>query len=383
MLALKNALVYVVIFGSIVILSSVVGADERVNAWMLVNASALPFVCLLVVALTLVVQVAVARAVGLDVHEVRLGAGPNLALWRAGDVEIWLNAHPFVGAAALSARSSRLVRARAALALIIGPAANLALLFAMLQVVPEPFAIRTAGGFAWAELLLWAAMLVVFTSVLPLPGSVAWQLKHIALRAVQAREDYVAARYLFPSERARRARDYDRALEYVDTGLRALPNQLALENSRALLHLDRGDNEAARAGFLKLLERDDVQPILRALLKNNVAWVDLMIGNPDSLSEADRYSDEALKAWPHMPHFKGTRGAVLIELGRVEDGIKLVKESLGFHTEAAARASMYCWLAIAADRLGRIDEAKKHVQTAREIDPRCKLIERADAEIRA
>ncbi|HEY5925487.1 MAG TPA: hypothetical protein VIV11_27570 [Kofleriaceae bacterium] len=382
MLALKNALVYVVVFGALVVLSSVWGAGERVNMWMLINASALPFVCLLVVVCTLLVHVAVARAVKLDVHEVRLGAGPNLALWRAGEVEIWLNAHPFVGVAALSARSSRLVRARAAIALLTGPLVILALLVALLQVVPEPFAIRTAGGFAFAELTLWAALLVVFTSVLPVPGSIAWQLKNIALHGEEARADFLAARFLYPSERARRARDYDRALEYIEAGLRELPNQLALENSLALLHLDRGDNEAARAAFIKLLERSDVQPILRGLLQNNIAWVDLMIGNPDSLAEADRYSEQALKAWPLMPVFKGTRGAVLIELGRVEDGIKLVKESLGFHAEAAPRASMHCWLAIANDRLGRIDEAKKHLETARAIDPRCKLIERADQAIR-
>ena len=154
-----------------------------------------------------------------------------------------------------------------------------------------------------------------------------------------------------------------------------------LENSRAVIHLDREDYAAARAGFVQLLDRPELAGISRAMVKNNLAWVDIMLGTHDALDEADAMSEAAYKAFTRMPYFMGTRGAVLIERGRIEDGIKLVRQSLGCHSEPRARAARYCYLAIAAGRLGRTEEAKKHLEHARSADAKSKLIPRVEQEL--
>jgi hypothetical protein len=376
----RQLFVFVFAWGVVVTGASWLAGGE-VTGWTAINALAFSALLGPMFVVHDLAHVAVARLVGLTVHELRFGAGHSIKVWRIGDVEVWWNAIPFGGYVALSASRPRRVLLRCAVTMLAGPAVSIATVVLLLQVV-DPTNIGLGTGVALPGMLLWTSAIVAVVNLIPTPGTDSWVLLHMLTRPRQAADELRAATYIFPSERARRARDYDRALEYIEAGLRELPNELTLENSRALLHLDREDHRAAHAAFTSLLARADLVPYHRALLHNNTAWVDLMIGNPESLDEADRYSEIALKESPHTPHFKGTRGAVLIELGRVEDGIKLVQQALAFHTEAAARAGSYCWLAIATNRLGRIDDAKKHLETARQIDARCKLIPRVEQEIR-
>jgi hypothetical protein len=373
-------LVVFVLAWSVVVAGASWLAGEPFTGWVVVNG--LVFTALLgpMFAVHDLAHVAVAHLAGLTVHEVRFGAGHNVKLWRIGDVEVWWNAVPFGSYVAFSAPCEYRLRARVAATMLAGPALTIAAIVLLNQLV-DPWHVGASSGLALPGMLLWTNAVVLLFNLVPTTGTDVWRLWQLIARPQQAADELRAARYIFPSERERRARDYDRALEYVAAGLRELPNELSLENSRAVLLLDRQDHVAAHAAFTKLVDRIDLPRYHRALLQNNLAWVDLMIGHPSSLTEADRYSEAALKTSPHMPHFKGTRGAVLIELGRVEDGIKLVKQALAFHTEIAARAGSFCWLAIATNRLGRVEEAKKYLETARQIDARCKLIARAEQEI--
>lgn len=79
--------------------------------------------------------------------------------------------------------------------------------------------------------------------------------------------------------------------------------------------------DAARAGFLALLLRKPPLRFHHFLLLNNVAWVDMMLANPELLDEADEYSQAALKAQPKCALFQGTRGYVLLRRGSVAQGI--------------------------------------------------------------
>ena len=137
----------------------------------------------------------------------------------------------------------------------------------------------------------------------------------------------------------------------------------------------------ARDAYLKLHQQPDTTPELRALLENNIAWTDLMIAEPGQLEEADRFSKEAIEATPWESYVKGTRGSVLIELGRIDEGTRLVIQSLAASERPSSKALNTCYLAIAAARQGNSETAKKLLDEAKKSDPNCALLDRTVAEL--
>jgi len=89
---------------------------------------------------------------------------------------------------------------------------------------------------------------------------------------------------------------------------------------------------------IKLLAFDRAMDILAAelgaekdrrydlLIHNNLAWVNLLLGTEDSLAKADEHSRTAFKLSPDVRNIRGTRGSVLIALGKYDEGIKLLKK---------------------------------------------------------
>jgi hypothetical protein len=103
----------------------------------------------------------------------------------------------------------------------------------------------------------------------------------------------------------------------------------------ALLFLK--DFHGAREAYLRALGRDDLAPMARATLQNNLAWTDLMIGGGDLLDEADRFSCEAMELGVTAAWLKGTRGSVLIERGSVDQGLAQVREAFEGNTDHASK----------------------------------------------
>ena len=58
-----------------------------------------------------------------------------------------------------------------------------------------------------------------------------------------------------------------------------------------------------------------------AFLKNNIAFAEVVLGDPENYAEADAFSAAALAAHPELAPFVGTRGAVLVRLGRAGRGV--------------------------------------------------------------
>ncbi len=98
---------------------------------------------------------------------------------------------------------------------------------------------------------------------------------------------------------------------------------------------------------------------------NNIAYVDVLLGGSELLAEADRYSQEALANLSWDPAVKGTRGAVLLELERVEEAIPLLRESMEQAVHVSGKAQNACWISMAETRRGRPAESRKYLDEAR------------------
>jgi len=105
-------------------------------------------------------------------------------------------------------------------------------------------------------------------------------------------------------------------------------------------------------------------------------YANALIGGGDLLKEADQYSLEALNKLLWVPSVKGTRGTVLLELGKIEEAIPLLRETMQKHENFGNKAQNACWLAIAEIRRGDRIAGQKYLEEARKFDPACFLINR-------
>jgi hypothetical protein len=118
-----------------------------------------------------------------------------------------------------------------------------------------------------------------------------------------------------------------------------------------------------------------------ALFANNYAWACYMLEDAALLDDADRASAEAHRQLPNAASILGTRGAVLVARGRVEEGTLLLKRALKLQHLRAHKATNLVGLALAALQQGQRKNARRLLGEAKELDPDCELLGRGQREL--
>ncbi len=170
---------------------------------------------------------------------------------------------------------------------------------------------------------------------------------------------------------------YEEARSWLDKGLEHYPENILLLSLQGVNFLELQELNQARDSCLKLLPRVENQPNVRSMVLNNLAYADALLGTADLLGEADRYSEEAMAVLSWVPAVKGTRGTVLAALGRMDEGIRLLRDSMQQADGSHGKAQNACWLAIAEAKRGNLAQAKQYLEEARKLDPKCSLLDRA------
>lgn len=170
------------------------------------------------------------------------------------------------------------------------------------------------------------------------------------------------------------------ALAWIDGGLARFPANFLLLNWRGILLLEQKNSEAARDCFKMLLARTDNPAGVRALMLNNVAYVDALLGGSELLAEADRYSQEAMSLIGWLPAVKGTRGTTLLLLGKTEDALVLLHESMEHADSSSGKAQNACFISIGEARRGNLAQSRKYLDEAKKLMSDCFLLERATNE---
>jgi tetratricopeptide (TPR) repeat protein len=117
---------------------------------------------------------------------------------------------------------------------------------------------------------------------------------------------------------------------------------------------------------------------VRAVYLNNLAYADALSGNPAWLAEADAYSRDAYTLLPWVPAVVGTRGTVLVALGKFEEGLPLLQKSMEDAHAPRNKADNACHIAMAYTQAGKRDEAIKYLQLARQLDNKSPLLSLAE-----
>jgi len=342
----------------------------------------------------------VASVVGTILHELGHAAAGMLAGHRIFSVEIgkgaaflefkWLGSRWRFGALPVGGlvmgmpRRPDCPRLRRALFIAGGPAANaiLALIAWKLLWLDKLLAFGPLAGFTPVGMILFANLMIVVVGLWPYrvltahgrvssDGLSLWQIW---------REDnakFPASFYLFYLLEANECcldRKFVDAQKWLADGLRAFPGNHWLEFNAAAVLVSESKLEPARDAFRALLPALENDPNLYPLLLNNIAWLDVMLGRPELLPEADDFSRRALESGPGMPCIRGTRGSVLVELGQYNEGVALLEDALRREPGKPGKAISACYLGIAAARRGQAAECRNYFALARKLDPHCLLL---------
>lgn len=295
---------------------------------------------LIAMAMTVVHETAHAVAalvLGLGVREVSLGVGPKLGHWMFGATRIVLRLLPVGGHTMILPRGPSL-RSRMILVTAAGPLSHIPLAAWL-------WTLHTGN-------LLWDALLS------PVPELI---LLHMAFNLIPLLENdgrNLWRLMTWPEERITSVAAMGEAMgELMTTIDDPVANPVTPRQREAIL----GSLETVR------------DPADRALSLNNLAYFDLLGEDPSLLEEADAASQEALELLPDVAAVRNTRGAVMIMLGRYEEGIELMRPTMS-HLAAHDLSESHLSLALAHARAGRVFEARQHLHAVTSPVARTRLL---------
>jgi hypothetical protein len=241
-----------------------------------------------------------------------------------------------------------------------------------------------AGGVHLGADVQLACIAVVFTAIIPIGRRTGDDARAIG-QLVRADGRELAEMMARPwAVRASMVMEKDppQAREILDEGLKQFPDSWILQHDRAIIDLQTRDFASARERLVRLLDHD-VPDARRAIVLNNVAWVDLRLKQPELLEEAAQYSAAAVEKSNEAPWAIGTRGMVLIELGSIDRGVELCTRAFRRNQTRRMRAINAACLAIASARRGDLPGAKGWLETARALDRTAEYLEEAEAAVQA
>ena len=333
-----------------------------------------------------------AHCLGLKVLKVQIGTGPVLGVRKLLGLETEFRAFPGSGLAMAAHQTTRWLRTKHLAFVLAGPGANLLMAAAIWPFLnaDHGWSMRALkGGMepAWAFfyanmylllLSLWPSSVMTSLGKLPSDGK---QILSIPFLSRSKCEDIHAGGFAMEGVLALQKGDLRSASDSVNTGISLYPNHEALLNVRGVIWIELGKYEEARSCFAELLRRESKQPLMRPLMLNNVAYADALLGGEDRLEEADQYSKEAMEAIGWMAAVRGTRGTVLLMLGRHDEARPLLLAAMNEADTIGNKASNACMLAMLEGQVGNAEAARQYLALAKEVAPACHLLARAQAEV--
>jgi tetratricopeptide (TPR) repeat protein len=336
---------------------------------------------LIVVLATIVHEIGHAAAgfvLGFKIYGITIGRGRVLLKSGALGFPFTIHLNAISGGLALLASpSQRLLRFRWWLMVFAGPAANLAVA-GVPYIVPGRTVIKySASHFSLDQpipLLLLISVNIVFSIAALIPHrssrlggqpSDGYRLITIPFLSEDRFAEYRAAYVQMEAKELVLGQRHSEALELYQQALNANPRSISLVLGLHYVHLKLRNYAEARELLVGLVGRKEiVKGRLRNSVLNNLAWTDALFNDPDLFDEADAYSREVFEKGPRNPYYTGTRGAVLVCMGKLEEGIRLLSKAYRRHRANEARGAVAYWVAIGEARRGAQNEAEKWLKIA-------------------
>ena len=331
----------------------------------------------------------VGRWVGFRVFKILVGMGKPVWTGKVFGFSTEIGVVPTGGFTFVAPKELTGYRRKAAAMVLAGPAVNLLLVLIILP------AIDPANLWKWraidkefspSVMFFYANLWVLITNLLPYDfkhplGKFATDGKliiQLPFKKPEALSETHALYFAWEGAELTNQGRLNEANEIYDRGLAQYPKNMHLLSAKGIRHLYEGDFAKAREAFQQVLEQCSNIPGYRALMLNNIAYTNILAGDPELLDEADRFSTEALLILSSMPEVKGTRGSVLLARGRFDEAIPLLQYAADHVLSSRNKAENFSWLAIAEAGRGNHMAAQKFIAQARSFNPDSHALARAE-----
>lgn len=301
-----------------------------------------------------------------------LGHGHEIIRTRVHDIRIILNSKFLGGAAHATFDKPQFLKLRYGFFVLGGVLTNLLVawvcywLYVVLSSPSERVQVEVSFYLALANgLTIFNLLPFKSTSMgmkVPTDGLALLQLPFTSNKEVMQRLDL---HLLYEALEHVERKEYDAARKIYSDYMKAYPDSKIITLNLSLILLKTGKPEEAYTEGLKLLEviaNKSIHPF-RALIYNQHAWICLLLNR---IEEAERYSSLALKVAPHEIHFKGTRGSILVEMGKTTEGMNLLFHDMDFQFVNNATLSAANYLMLAYFQLGNRQESGRYFDFVRE-----------------
>jgi tetratricopeptide (TPR) repeat protein len=273
-----------------------------------------------------------ARLVGFRILSMHLGMGP--VVWRKRLAGTWLHLHriPIGGMIRPLATNLWGYRWKGMVMLAGGPLANLAFAAILWRSGQDVDLAR-----AWTHhlssglTLLWLNLSVAVINLYPLEprktsgnvGSDGYQMLQSLRGGAPPSARLLQQLSWSAATFFRKDGNYKAALDAIQAGL---AGQQPDETTSALLLISllQCEHYPEALGLARELAERPLEPEIQAIHLNNMAWCYLKMGD---LAPADDASRRALELAMPVAAVEGTRGEVLVELGQLEEGKRLLQSA--------------------------------------------------------
>jgi tetratricopeptide (TPR) repeat protein len=332
----------------------------------------------------------VGRLLGLHVFAIHLGAGTVIYTGRWWGLRWYIKPFPLLGLTIVAGPEMSRMRLRIFLLHLAGPGLHAVLigllglvLWALPPLPPDSIALQAI----W--ILICTNFFLLVTNLYPrkitagqaTTGTDGWAMFNAFRLTPQELQKRYAMFYILQAVDAVDCGDNPAARQWAEQGLGRYPRQPMMINALGYVYSHLGEYARARETFLNVLACAEKPPeSVKFMALNNVAFADLMLEDPALLEQADEYSQQAYKNYPWEPAVGGTRGAVLVALGRVAEGLALLKSAMARNPDKRGKALDACLIASGEMKRRDLREAQKYLSAAMDLDPQCELLERTRRE---
>jgi tetratricopeptide (TPR) repeat protein len=170
-------------------------------------------------------------------------------------------------------------------------------------------------------------------------------------------------------------KDYQSAWIVFNQYLEKYPEAKIISINLALILLKTGRIEESLKESLKLLDHLDDKEVkpYTSLIHNQIAWTYLVL---NKINEADHFSALAIKALPNQDYIRGTRGAVLVEKGLLNEGMSLLFQNMDFQFVNSATLMSATYLLLAYRLKENVKESNIYYQFIKRNENRLEVDER-------
>lgn len=214
-------------------------------------------------------------------------------------------------------------------------------------------------------------------------GSDGWQLMRTPFLKEAEIEETLVSTYVQEARFAAAGGTVEGALKCLELGLERYPSHWLLHMNCAACYLAQYKHSEAIAHFSKALESLSLPLSMRTRVLDQLACIPLYSRETEFLKDADEWSLRALEIEPSSLTLKATRGAILVDLGRLQQGRALLEETFTGSTSDNDKYVCACFLALAASKEGEATKAAKLVETARNLGVKSVLLGRIVTQITA